>query len=58
MAPAELEAILVTHPKIKDAGVVGVPHGEVGELPLAFVAKAPGAALTETEVQQFVAGME
>lgn len=56
MAPAEIEATLLTHPAIKDAGVVGVPHGEVGELPLAFVVKQSGKKLTEEEVHQFIAG--
>ncbi len=35
--PAELEAVLVSHPKVRDAGVVGVPSEEGGEAPKAFV---------------------
>uniref|UniRef100_A0A182RE74 Luciferin 4-monooxygenase n=1 Tax=Anopheles funestus TaxID=62324 RepID=A0A182RE74_ANOFN len=53
--PAEIEAILLTNPKIKDAGVVGLPDEQTGELPLAFVVKQPGASLTEEEVQGYVA---
>uniref|UniRef100_A0A182VPX3 Luciferin 4-monooxygenase n=1 Tax=Anopheles minimus TaxID=112268 RepID=A0A182VPX3_9DIPT len=53
--PAEIEAILLTNPKIKDAGVVGVPDEQTGELPLAFVVKQPDASLTEEEVQRYVA---
>lgn len=53
--PAELEAILVKHPKIRDAGVIGVPNDEVGELPLAFVVKVPGESLTEKEIVDYVA---
>ncbi len=41
--PAELEAVLVTHPAVADAAVVGVPDEEAGELPKAFIALAPGA---------------
>ncbi|RZC37215.1 AMP-binding domain containing protein, partial [Asbolus verrucosus] len=55
VAPAELEAILLGNPKIKDVGVVGVPNEEAGELPLAFVVKNEGVDLTEKEVIDFVA---
>jgi 4-coumarate--CoA ligase len=54
--PAELEALLVTHPAVADAAVVGVPDDEAGELPKAFVALRPGAAATAEELQAFVAG--
>uniref|UniRef100_A0A182NN52 Luciferin 4-monooxygenase n=1 Tax=Anopheles dirus TaxID=7168 RepID=A0A182NN52_9DIPT len=53
--PAEIEAILLTNPKIKDVGVVGLPDEAVGELPLAFVVKQPDVTLTEDEVRQYVA---
>ncbi len=35
--PAELEAILISHPSIKDAGVIGVPDGDGEEYPLACI---------------------
>jgi len=54
--PAELEAILLTHPAVKDAGVTGVPDEEAGELPLAFVMKQPEANVTEGELITYVAG--
>ncbi|XP_053661541.1 uncharacterized protein LOC128710510 [Anopheles marshallii] len=53
--PAEIEAILLTNSKIKDAGVVGLPDEQAGELPLAFVVKQTAVDLTEDEVQQYVA---
>jgi len=47
--PAELEALLLTHPDVLDAAVVGVPHAEGGEAPKAFVVAAapiePGALM-------------
>jgi 4-coumarate--CoA ligase len=54
--PAELEALLLTHPEIVDAVVVGYPDEAAGELPRAFVVRRPGAALTADEVKTFVAG--
>ncbi|XP_055700084.1 uncharacterized protein LOC129799858 [Phlebotomus papatasi] len=53
--PAEIEALLLTHPKIRDAAVVGVPDEAAGELPFAFVVKQPEIQLTEKEVIEFVA---
>jgi acyl-CoA synthetase (AMP-forming)/AMP-acid ligase II len=35
--PAELEAVLVSHPKVKDAGVIGVPNADGEEVPKACV---------------------
>jgi len=40
--PAELEAVLVSHPQVRDAGVIGVPHPEGGEAPKACVVAEDG----------------
>jgi len=53
--PAELEGLLLSHPKIKDAGVIGIPDEIAGELPFAFVVKEEGCDLAEKEVKDFVA---
>ncbi|KAJ2994242.1 hypothetical protein HDV02_001744 [Globomyces sp. JEL0801] len=55
VVPAELEAILISHPQIKDATVIGIPDPSAGELPKAFVVLNPGSILTESEVFDFVA---
>jgi acyl-CoA synthetase (AMP-forming)/AMP-acid ligase II len=58
VAPAELEALLLTHPLIADAAVIGVTDEEGEEVPKAFVVRGAGAeaaALTEESVTAFVA---
>ncbi|KAJ3659979.1 hypothetical protein Zmor_011639 [Zophobas morio] len=54
VAPAELEAILLKHPKIRDVGVVGIRDEKSGELPLAFVVQEPNSYLTEEEITHFL----
>ncbi len=53
--PAELEALLLTHPAVADAAVVGRPDPEAGEVPVAFVVLRPGAEATQQEIGDFVA---
>ncbi|XP_067617505.1 luciferin 4-monooxygenase isoform X2 [Eurosta solidaginis] len=53
--PAEIESLLLTNTKIKDAAVVGKPDEEAGELPMAFVVKQANAILSEDDVIKFVA---
>lgn len=55
IAPAELEALLLSHPRIQDAAVIGVLDEDKQEIPKAFVVVAPGAELTAEDVMEFVA---
>jgi 4-coumarate--CoA ligase len=43
VAPAELEAHLLSHPSVRDACVVGIPDEYSGEIPLAFIVPTQGA---------------
>jgi acyl-CoA synthetase (AMP-forming)/AMP-acid ligase II len=54
VAPAELEALLVTHPAVADAAVVPSPDPESGEVPKAYVVAR--GELDPDEVMAFVAG--
>ncbi len=54
--PAELEALLLTHPAIADAAVIGVADDDAGEIPVGYVVVKPGQTLTDTDVMEFVAG--
>jgi 4-coumarate--CoA ligase len=54
--PAELEALLLTHPAVADAAVIGLPDEEAGEIPVGYVVLRPDVAATPEEIQEFVAG--
>ncbi len=54
VAPAELEAVLLTHPAVDDAAVVGVPDDEAGERPVAHVVLKPGTTATEAALQAHI----
>ena len=53
--PAELEALLLTHPQIADAAVIGLPDDEAGEIPAAYVVLKRGQDATAADIQGFVA---
>ncbi|KAK2425527.1 4-coumarate--CoA ligase [Trifolium repens] len=55
VAPAELEALLLSHPKISDAAVVPMKDEAAGEVPVAFVVGSNGHTdLTEDEIKHFI----
>ena len=48
--PAELEQVLVKHPEIAEAAVVGKPDAKWGEIPVAFVVKHANSGVSEEEI--------
>ncbi|SPO00160.1 probable phenylacetyl-CoA ligase [Cephalotrichum gorgonifer] len=55
VAPAELEAHLLTHPHVSDCTVIQVPDEMAGEVPKAFVVKSAAATGSDDEVARGIA---
>jgi fatty-acyl-CoA synthase len=55
ISSVEVENVLMGHPKIAEAAVIGVPHPKWSERPLACVVVKPGETLTKEEVLEFLA---
>lgn len=55
VAPAELEAILLSHSSVRDAAVIGVPDEKAGELPRAYVCIKKGHHATPEALANYVA---
>jgi O-succinylbenzoic acid--CoA ligase len=53
VAPAEIEAVLASHPAIADVGVVGVADEKWGSVPVAIIAFRPGARETQESLRAF-----
>ncbi len=53
VAPAELEAVMLSHPAVADAAAIPVPDEEAGEVPKGFVVLKGEA--TQEEIMSFVA---
>ena len=51
----DIEAVIIEHPAVQEAAVIGVPHTVLGEDVGAFVVLKPGAALDADDLKAFCA---
>jgi long-chain acyl-CoA synthetase len=51
----EVENVLIQHPAVADAALIGLPHPILGEVPAALIQMRPGAAVSEGELMAFAA---
>jgi long-chain acyl-CoA synthetase len=54
--PTEIEKALVEHPDVINAAVIGIPHDDFGEQPLAFIVPDPTNRPTSDELIRFLDG--
>jgi len=53
IAPAEVEAVIYSHPGVDEAAVIGLPDVEWGQRVAAVIVPRPGVTLTANEVIEF-----
>jgi len=54
ISPQMIEGVLATHPAVRACCVVGAPHADLGEVPVAFVVLRGGMAATAGDLQALV----
>ncbi|MGI8492516.1 MAG: class I adenylate-forming enzyme family protein, partial [Acidimicrobiales bacterium] len=54
LSPGEIEDVLLAHPSVAEAVVVGLPDDEWGELPAAAVVLGPGSGVSEGDLKDWV----
>ena len=51
--PAEIEAVLLAHPDVAEAGVTGLEDDKWGQVPIAFIVEKSGNQFLREELKQF-----
>src|SRR6185436_1749775 len=54
VAPAEVEEVLLAHPAVQTAQVIGVPDARLGEVPCAYVTLKANCNVSESDILSFV----
>ena len=54
LSPGEIEEVMISHPMVEQAAVVGIPDTEWGERVVAAVVLVPGASLAEPALRDYV----
>lgn len=54
VAPSEVERVLLTHPSVKEATVVGIPDASDGEVPVAYLVLKDGVPTEVSDMPDFV----
>lgn len=54
VAPAEVEEVLLAHPAVETAQVIGVPDARLGEVPCAYVTLKSGFEISENELKDWM----
>lgn len=52
--PAEIEKVLTSHPDVLSCAVIGIPHEEFGEQPMAFIIRRDYATVSEDELREYL----
>jgi acyl-CoA synthetase (AMP-forming)/AMP-acid ligase II len=52
--PGDVERVLMSHPSVADAGVVGIPAADEWNVGVAFVVLVPGVAMTDEQLRSFL----
>jgi fatty-acyl-CoA synthase len=55
VAPAEVQQVLMLHPAVREAAVIGVPHPRWGQVPEARVVLEPGHSVTDLALRRHCA---
>ena len=56
VASIKVESVLLAHPAVAAAAVVGLPHAHWGEAIAAFLVRKPGTSVTEEEIDKHCRG--
>ncbi|CAH0387049.1 unnamed protein product [Bemisia tabaci] len=57
ISPCELETVLISHPDVKEAAVIGVPHEIFGEVPRAFIVPLDHSKVIAQDIHDYMKEM-